>query len=208
MKANQTTLMEQYEAVSVFCAEHLTHLWPTNKVKKWLSHFNVKVSAIVVITQHSQIATRGSEDFLHSIKEPLGRLAADIAQLMKLLTGRKSGWWRKLPNMPILLSYEEDRFIEECLFIYNTANKLLATLEKKGLSMKMVQTLKTAIDVYNAIIPAPKTAKAVGQHYQNTIDILVQETGELLSRELDPAVLEAAARKPDIITAYKKLRGL
>ena len=195
-----------YNKIAEFCTQSIPGLWPQGKALESLARFKVKLSAVFVITQHIHIAEKGSADFIHIIKQPLARLAADLAQLMKLLGGKKSGWWRNLPSEINLLVMDDTVFIAQCRLVYNTANKMMVTLEQRGLTLQLVNTLKTAIDVYNAVVPPPKAAKAVERHYRDIVKGLLNDAEEVLIKELDPAMLEAAAGKPVILNDYKKLR--
>jgi hypothetical protein len=173
-----------------------------------LAGFNVKKSSIIIIQQHLEIAAKGSAPILQGIKEALAALAADIMKLMQVLTGKKSGWWRNPPSAEILLAFEEKIFMAQCRLIYNTANRMLVTLEDKGLTLHTVNTFKTAIDVYNAVIPAPKATKNLERSYTNTLKMLFGDTDKMLLGELDPAMFEAAKGKPEFLSTYKKIRGL
>jgi hypothetical protein len=203
---DQKNITDLYNNISEFCTRHLPSLWQQIKIKECLALFNVKLSAVSVISQHIHIAEKGSADFLHIIKQPLARLTADLAQLMKVLSGKKSGWWRNPPAESNLLLLDDAVFIAQCRLVYNTANRMMVNLEQRGLTLQLVNTLKTAIDVYNAVVPPPKAVKSVEQHYRNIVKGLLSEADEILKKELDPAMQEAASGKPVILHDYKTLR--
>ena len=200
--------MEMYQNVTRFCADCLPQLPLKEKAGRCLARFSVKKSTIMIKQQHHAIAVKGSGAFLQRIKEPLADFVTDIMKLLQTLTGRKSGKWRNLPSAESLLALDEKVFIAQCRLVYHTANRMLVTYEHNGLNLQTVNTLKTAIDVYDAVVPAPKAAKSLEQAYENALDILFKEADDLLRNELDPAMLEAAAGRPGILLNYKAIRKL
>jgi hypothetical protein len=171
-----------------------------------LARFRMKTLTLVVITQHESIVKKGIDRDIPAMKEALCNLAFEMARIL-YQRGKHNFNLRGLVKKPTSPKYlarrRDDLLIAYCMNIYKIADANKRYLRKAGVESQAISTLKAAADMYNVVVPPPRSIVLLAQHYNNTMETLFQKLDKILVFEIDPLVQQLAKPHPTIFEEYR-----
>jgi hypothetical protein len=170
-----------------------------------IARFQMKTLTLVVITQHESIVKKGIDRDVPAMKDALCNLAFEMARTL-YLRGKTSIHLRGLVKKPTSPKYlarkRDDLLITYCMNIHKIADRYKINLRKAGVESQAIATLKAAAEMYNAIVPPPRSMVLLAQHYNYRMETLFTKLDKTLVYEIDPLVQKIQIQHPVIFKEY------
>lgn len=84
----------------------------------------------------------------------------------------------------------------------------LAALADYGITAASVTALQSAMDAYNAAVPANTNATSIRKSYGEGLKQLIKDTDVILKERMDKLVSNFADTDPGFVAAYKNARSI
>lgn len=173
--------------------------------------FKVKHSRILVISQHHELIKKGIAESLPEIKSALCQFALGLAEILYLGSSKHpelENTIEKPLSLDELIKQPDKAIIEYSLGIYQTALKLPLLMEKRGIDEEIIETLKGAAEMYDILVPPPRTVILLSGHYENKIKKLIENLEETFQMEIDPLIFQFENRNANFYNEYQLIRHI
>jgi hypothetical protein len=176
---------------------------PTNLLR--ISRFKIETSTLLIVSQHRGMILNGITKEIPQLKLSLCNLTVEIATVLyNYSCTQKNGTSdvRRPPGVVQLFNRLDHSLIKYCTKIHVSAMKHRKMFARTRIEFHSIDTLKSATDLYNSIIPPPRTVMLVAEQFAKQIADMTRKTEQLLVREIDPMMKVLKKANPIIFNDY------
>jgi hypothetical protein len=198
-----------YRATQKHCADNATIVATVPAFETTFNSFNVKLSALISLTQQEDMQVKGITVDKSEAKISLSRLATDIAaSIFAFASATGNNQLKQEVNFTLteLLRTKDDVLSPRCQNIKDLGTANLGALKPYGITEAGLTALQTEIDNYQLKVPAPRNSAAQKKTIRENIKKLFGEIDTVLVEQMDKSVVGFKAANPDFVSTYKANR--
>jgi len=209
MNARFESKLNMYRATQKHCTDNASIVATLPAFETLLNSFNVKLSALISLTQQEDLQVKGITVDKSESKKSLCHLATDIAApIFAFGSATANNQLKQEVNFTLteLLRTKDDVLAPRCQNIKDLGTANLGALKPYGITEAGLTALQTEIDNYQLKVPTPRNSAAQKKTIRENIKKLFGEIDTVLKEQMDKTVVGFKAGNPDFISTYKANR--
>jgi hypothetical protein len=209
MNMEQRKKLGMYRAVMDHCYSDRSLLHHFPEFDLALQCFSTVISTITALEIQGRQIIGGQAIPPEQARKAMCALAANIVALIEVYaTDAQNETITETINHSYrsLRRCSDKRLLKNCRNVYTVAFKYIVILERYGLLKECIEVLSGSIDMYNAVVPAPKKAGILKEGYRNRQAYLIREAGLILRNRLDALVKCFMVTEREFYTVYHECR--
>lgn len=179
-----------------------------NTLLKKIRKFRISNITLIILRQHETIIRIGIDRNVPGMKESLCTLVYEIAVIlhsMKVRSLRKDGAFRQPLPVNKLILRRDDSLIRYCRSVFRLAELHTEKLKKIGVNYQAILALSKATDMYNVVVPPPRTTILLAEKCRKDIETLFHLQDKLLEKEIGPMLNNYSHKVSGLIEKYNKI---
>jgi hypothetical protein len=188
----QERKLQTYHHLCVFFSRNFGYL-KKNPLNKVTGKFRMRTMTLAILVQHEGIIRTGIERDIPAMKGALCNLAHEFATVLhgvNALNVRGDRPFLKPRPAGKLMQLRDDQLIRYCRDVHHVADSSRKKLYRLGIEHQAIHTLKSATEMYNAVVPPPRSAVLIAEQYGRELNKLFKKLDDTLTREIDRLVQE------------------
>ncbi len=211
MNARQKSKLNMYRTVELHCNNNSALIAGNTAFSDSYSQFINKIVAIQGSTTEQEQKITGFTTAKSVAKKALSETASIIAGFIFAYASANNNYQLKEKvnyTYSELLAERDEQLVPVCSNILNSANDNLAALTDYGITAATVSGLQSAMEAYNAAVPANTNATSIRKAYGQALKQLIKETDVILKERMDKLVSNFADTDPGFVASYKNARSI
>lgn len=210
MRKKHPNQLASIRQVSRFLAQHRLNILKLSGNQDVISRFQIQASGLFILYQHREIIIKGiSTDFLE-MKLSLCRHVYEITEFLYTASTANDeirATIKKHPGVNQLSNSRDHHLIKHCTEIFKVADRYRHLFSNARIDPKFIDSLKSATEMYNAVIPPPRTVLLLEKALSSQIRQIEKKLTGMMDNELNELMLQAGRKSSTLLSKYQLSRN-